>query len=202
VTRQITYLLLGDGGTDRALVPIVEWAIHRLDPGVDILEPEFRKRSGSVADFLRAFRTGAMLVFVHRDAESEGYEKRVAEFASSLPGNVVPVIPVRMTEAWLLSDAAAIARAADRPEARVIVPPLDRLEDVPDPKQLLESLLIEAASLTGRRRKLFVSSIVKRRVAVAELTTDFGRLEKLVAFRNFQQALRDAYPYRSEVKNP
>ena len=30
------------------LVPVIQWAIHRLDPEVEILEPEFRKRRGSV----------------------------------------------------------------------------------------------------------------------------------------------------------
>lgn len=39
--------IVADGGTDRLLVPIIQWAVHRLDPGVEILEPEFRKRKGA-----------------------------------------------------------------------------------------------------------------------------------------------------------
>ena len=46
----MTWSIVADGGTDRMLIPIIEWAIHRLDPEVEILEPEFRKRRGSVPD--------------------------------------------------------------------------------------------------------------------------------------------------------
>ena len=70
MNRQLAYAVVADGGTDRLLVPIIQWAVHRLDPGVEILEPEFRKRIGSVTEFLAAYRTGAMLIFVHRDSES------------------------------------------------------------------------------------------------------------------------------------
>ena len=52
---------MADGGTDRLLVPIIQWAIHRLDPVVEILEPEFRKRHGSVVDFLGAYESRVML---------------------------------------------------------------------------------------------------------------------------------------------
>ena len=64
MNRQLAYAVVADGGTDRLLVPIIQWAVHRLDPGVEILEPEFRKRRGSVAEFLTAYRPGAMLIFV------------------------------------------------------------------------------------------------------------------------------------------
>lgn len=109
MSRQITYSVVADGGTDRALLPIIEWSIHRLDPEVEILEPEFRKRSGSVHEFLQGYRTGSMITFVHRDAESDSLESRLLEF-EDVPQTVVPVVPVRMTEAWLLIDSRAIAR--------------------------------------------------------------------------------------------
>ena len=66
MSRQLTWSIVADGGTDRMLVPIIEWAIHRLDPDVEILEPEFLKRSGSVQDFLRSYESDAMIIFVHR----------------------------------------------------------------------------------------------------------------------------------------
>ncbi len=196
MTRQLLYSVVGDGGTDRALLPILRWAIHRHDPGVDLLEPDFVKRQGSLSDFLRDLDSAAMLVFVHRDAETESLASRLTEFEGVLRKDVVPVVPVRMTEAWLLIDAAAISRAADQPQATISIPRLQDLESLSNPKETLEELLLLAAgSPTGRRRKKFLSSLTARRVNVAELITDYAPLEQLPAFQHFQQTLAERYPY-------
>ena len=55
MNRQITYTVVADGGTDRLLVPIIDWTIHRLDPTLDILEPEFEKRRGSVGEYFDSY---------------------------------------------------------------------------------------------------------------------------------------------------
>src|SRR5690606_27399726 len=107
-------------------------------------------------------------VFIHRDGETASLATRLQGFAG-LDG-VVPVVPIRMTEAWLLVDPSAIARAADRPFAQLQLPNLGQLEALPNPKKTLEDLLIEAAgNPSGRRRKKFRRSIVERRVNVASL---------------------------------
>lgn len=196
MSRQLTFSIVADGGTDRALVPIVQWAVHRLDPDVEVLEPEFRKRSGSVVDYLSSYRTGAMIVFVHRDAEGVDHATRLAEFAEVERRDVVPVIPVRMTEAWLLIDGPSIARAAGRPSAEVVVPPVAQLESMANPKGRLEQLLLEAGGPhTGRRAKLFKAALPSMRVDVASLITDYSPLEALPSFKEFQAALAQVYPY-------
>lgn len=200
MTRQLTYEVVADGGTDRALVPIIEWAIHRLDPQVELLEPVFRKRNGPVAPFLRDHRSDAMLMFVHRDAESMSVEQRLAEFDGA-PAAVVPVIPVRMTEAWLLISARAIAEAADRPETEVTVPAVRDVASLADPKLELEQLLLAAAGHpSGRRGKKFRASLVSRRVNVATLIEDYAPLEGVPAFQAFQSALASKYPYPEAVR--
>lgn len=197
MSRQITFCVVADGGTDRLLVPIIQWAIHRLDPNVEILEPEFRKRSGPVAQFLAQYNPGTHLIFVHRDAENRSLDERLEEFSTVTPSkNIVPVIPIRMSEAWILFDSRAIARAADRPSYAVTVPKISELEGIADAKNHLERLLLEAAgSPTGRRLKNFKRSIVDRRVSVASLISDFEPLESLYAFGQFQQSLAKSYPY-------
>jgi hypothetical protein len=61
------------------------------------------------------------LLFLHRDADSAGRDKRLDEIHSWIKeagvtaSGVVPVIPVRMTEKWLLVDERAIRRAASNP---------------------------------------------------------------------------------------
>ena len=190
-------MLVADGGTDLALTSILDWAIHRLDPAVEILEPEFRKRQGSVQESLATLETGAMLVFVHRDGETATIQQRLKEFDAVVREDVVPVVPIRMTEAWLLISADAIAMAADHPGADITLPAIGQLESIANPKDRLEGLLMQAAgNPTGRRRKQFLKSIAERRVNVASLIDDFSPLESLPGFERFQANLRARYPYR------
>lgn len=197
MSRQLSFCVVADGGTDRVLVPIIQWAIHTLDPDVEILEPAFSKRTSSVADFLDAYQPEAMLTFLHRDAESKSLYERLGEFPRDAPDEIVPVVPVRMSEAWILFDGSAIARAADRPSYRVTVPEIAELERLADPKSRLEELLLEAAgSPTGRQLKKFNRSIVDRRVSVASLIPDFSPLTALSAFAQFQRTLAEKYPFR------
>ena len=58
------------------------------------------------------------VLFVHRDAEAQLPAFRREEVTRALAHTEiphVPVIPVRMTEAWLLADENAIRRAAGNP---------------------------------------------------------------------------------------
>lgn len=196
MVRQLTYAIVADGGTDRVLQPVIEHALRRLDQDVEILEPEFNKRRAKLQDFLAGYPEGPMLVFAHRDAEAVTLEERKREFEPVDDPRVVPVIPVRMTEAWLLVDARAICKAAGRPEAVVEVPPPGALERMADPKQHLEQLLLTAAGEpTGRRRRRFTRDMVTHRVNVAAYVRDFSALHQLTAYRSFESDLARAYPY-------
>ncbi|MCY4505436.1 MAG: hypothetical protein OXG35_00530 [Acidobacteria bacterium] len=196
MSRQLTWSVVADGGTDRLLVPIIQWAIHRLDPVVEILEPEFRKRHGSVVDFLGAYESRVMLVFVHRDSENVSLQRRLREFKAVTRPSVVPVVPVQMSEAWILFDGAAVAKAAGSPSSRVPVPAIGDIEGISNPKERLDDLLFRAAgSPTGRRGRNFKRSIVDRRVSVAEYISDYDPLRRLPAFRRFQESLAEQYPY-------
>ena len=201
MSRQLAYAIVADGGTDRLLVPIIQWAVHRLDPDVEILEPEFRKRKGSVAEFLSTYSTGAMLIFVHRDSEKLKLEERLEEFTAVDRQHVVPVVPVRMSESWLLFHGPAIAEAAGVKSSSVAVPSIVQIENITDPKGHLDDLLLQAAGPpTGRRGRIFRRSIPERRVSVAQYIADYSPLENLPAFRSFQDALAQQYPYRNMIE--
>ena len=200
MTRQLAWSVVADGGTDLLLVPLIQWAVHRLDPAVEILEPEFRKRKGSVAEFLAAYRTGATLIFAHRDAENLGLDERLREFEALERQDVVPVVPVRMSESWLLFDGLAIAKAAGAPSSQIHVPDIAQIENIPDPKHRLDELLFQAAGApAGRRGRIFRRSIARRRVSVAEYISDYSPLENVPAFRSFQEVLAERYPYRNRL---
>lgn len=95
-----------------------------------------------------------------------------------------------MQEAWLLFDESALRRAAGNPHGRnaLRLPPLARLEDLPNPKQDLYDLMREASGLRGKRRRR--SPLSARRVA--EFIEDFSPLRSLPAFSALEEYLARA----------
>ena len=128
------------------------------------------------------------LLFIHRDTESPDSSPRSAEIEQAVAeaGAVtptIPVVPIRMTEAWLLFDEQAVRRAAGNPNGRMAIElPAKHPEAIVDPKSLLHQALKKASGLTGRRlRGLRTNDAVHR---VAEYIDDFSPLRELTAFQS------------------
>jgi hypothetical protein len=137
------------------------------------------------------------VLFVHRDAEAQPLEGRlhqIREAVDILRGEVelpphVCVVPVRMTEAWLLQSESAIRSAADNPNGRnaLSLPPLRSIETLTDPKAVLHQLLVEASGLGPRRRRALNPQQLAYRIA--DLIDDFSALDQLPAFTRFNSEL-------------
>lgn len=206
---RLRFTLLADGRSDRAIVPIIEWVLRTISTVTEAgfaveftvgegFESRYSGLAGRIDAALRMFPCD--LLFVHRDAETEPIENRVVEIERAA-GTVVleryvPIIPVRMTEAWLLISESAIRMAADNPNGRdsLSLPPLAKLDSLPDPKHVCGELLLKASGKQGRRLKKLKSpsELAWRRVRVAQLIEDFAPLMKLDAFRRFVEATRKA----------
>lgn len=199
----LRYTLLSDGSSDRVLLPIISWLLQEHDVGLELrgvwadlrsLRQPPTTLSGRVARTLEFYP--CEILFMHRDAEGATFAQRRQEVGQALEeighGREVPVvciIPVRMQEAWLLLDETAIRKAAGNPRGRALlnIPASNRIEDVPDPKEMLYRALRIASEQTGRRlRKLQVSSL---RYRVVELIEDFSPLRTLPAFAEFENEL-------------
>jgi hypothetical protein len=192
------YTLVADGPSDRALVPILDWLIEEHTD--EIYQPQFAEHLPPAAQGLRR-RLGVAvdlypcdILFVHRDAERTSLDDREAEIRGSLPEKDlygVPIVPVRMTEAWLLSDEVAIRIAAGNPNGRVVIelPGPARWHQLPDPKAILRDALKTASELGARRLRKFRPDSL--RVRVAELTNDFSRLRALEAFGRVEVRLTE-----------
>lgn len=173
---------------ERGFVPQVADFATRRDPPKELAE-----RLRSACDLFPCD-----LLFVHRDAERKPLASRVEEIeraaAKIAVTHFVPVVPVRMTEAWLLIDAGAIRHAAGNPsgEAEIGLPPVERLEQEPNPKALLRNALIAAAGNRGRRLHQFQRDLGRRVLRVGETIEDFTPLRQLAAFRHFEAATLDA----------
>lgn len=192
--RIVKYTLLADGRSDQSLLPIIQWVIEEHFPdlslqsafavdGIPPISAGLRRRAQAAAALYRGD-----VLFVHRDAERDGYKVRIAELNEALNGVetvYVPVIPVRMTEAWLLGDESAIRRAAENPRGRVELqlPTRERWESLPDPKAILFGALHRAADRPARRP----IDEHRCRSRVAELTAGgFSHLRSLASFASFE----------------
>jgi hypothetical protein len=196
--RELRYTLVTNGVSDVALLPILTWLLRTQGVRCAIqaqwadLRQLRRTRKWGLADRIRWSLDlyPCDLLFVHRDAERESREKRVDEInkaiekvtASQPVPPLVCVVPVRMQEAWLLFDEAAIRHAAgNRSGCQALnLPPIKRLEDLPDPKSELYARLKQASGLRGRRLRRF--PLHKRARRVTEFIDDFTPLRALSAF--------------------
>ena len=132
------------------------------------------------------------LLFVHRDADRAGADARYREIAAAVRqsgygGPWVGIAPVRMTEAWLLSDEVAIRNAARNPSGRMPLnlPRPAALERLADPKAELDRALL-AASGVGRRRVRNRSRLPESRRALLENLPVGGPLEQVQSWVRFR----------------
>jgi len=196
LSRPLACTLAGDGVTDRSLRTVLEWVLGRMVP---LRSRRFVVQVAAPGTNLRERMARALyeypcdVLFVHRDAEREPREKRLAEIRRAADDAgvpvFVPVVPVRMTEAWFLIDERAIRQAAGNPngESSLLLPKVTSLERVPDPKKLLRDSLIRASEKTGRRLQQFERDLGERAQRVAELIEDFSPLRQLAAFKDFEK---------------
>jgi hypothetical protein len=197
----VRFTLVTDGPTDSVLRNHIAWLLKQhvgLVP-VESHWADFRSFREPPTDLASKIKLAVEyypcdVLFVHRDAERESPDQRrreienaVAAIRNQLPPRVC-VIPVRMTEAWLLFNEEAIRLAAGNPNGKVKLDlPHDRAETLPDPKEVLHKALRLACELTGRRlRKFDIMHAVHR---VAGSIDDFSPLRALPAFRAMEEEL-------------
>ena len=203
--NELTYTLLSDGSSDRGLLPILSWLLGQHLPHARIqrqwadLSRVRRPRQplSATIDFTIRYYP-CNLLFVHRDAETAPRGLRVTEITEARSKSANPdfpavcVVPVRMTEAWLLLDEEAIRRAAGNPRGHVALelPRLRDVEQLPDPKALLRKLLLAATELPGRRLKKFRGRVSAAARDVGALISDFTPLRQLSAFSAMEEELQ------------
>jgi hypothetical protein len=188
--------LLSEGSSDKALLPVLEWSVREV--GRDADKPQWadlrnlrdppKALAERIAVALELYPCD--LLFVHRDADRTDRETRTREIRAALVDVSEPpavcVVPIRMLEAWFLFDKAAIRRAAGNPRGRVplVLPAWREVEEIPDPKERLLSLLRIASELGGRRLRQLDPG--KALHLIANFVDDFSPLRALPAFRAFE----------------
>ena len=195
-----TFILLADGSSDRMLLSPIQWLL-----GEDW--------TGEIADLSRLPRPPKTLpdrikkalelqgpcdmLFVHRDAEAVAPDLRREEIFDAINEcfgtpkiPCIPIVPVRMTEAWFLFNEAAIRQAAQKPNSKSELDIPKYWDRIPDPKTILFQALCKASGRTGRDLKKFNPQKIRHQLA--EDLADFSPLLSLPAFQTLQIDIKTA----------
>lgn len=191
--------LVADGSSDRALLPIIGWLLRASgvaheQPVLADLRALPKPPEGLSARAQMAVRLHPCdVLVVHRDAEAMSWAIRreeIRQAVTELGVAYVGVVPVRMTEAWLLHDESALRRSAGNPNGPMdlLLPPLHRIESLVDAKKTLFELLKKASGFSGRRLASF-----RPQASVQNLSfevADYAPLRALTAFAEFEAELQ------------
>ena len=197
----LRFLLVCEGSSDSALIG----HISRLLIQNGQLDPQGVARTGSkpLPDKIREglrYSGACDFLLIHRDADADsetqsaGPKRRAKEIAdavrdSGYSGIWVGIVPVRMTEAWLLLDESAIRTVAGRPRSNVPLdlPSPNQVESEADPKAILEQILITASETSGRKRNIFrrdISSLKHRLLVDLPVGGPLEQVPSWVRFRD------------------
>lgn len=203
----VTFSLVGEGTSDLNLVAPIESLLLRY--GAESVEARPVDLS-TVPDrvghkvvekvkWVVENDTNVDIIFVHRDADNAGYDKRYGEisdafrdFASDF--NWVPVIPVRTIEAWILVEEYEIRRVADNPNGRIDldVPSVKDVESIKNPKEKLFDLLRQASEVSGRRLKKLNRSLGRCRSRLIDQLDVEGPVKELESWKTFEAYTKKA----------
>jgi len=203
VSREYKGLLLADGSSDRPLADHAAELFAERGCTVLMVVPELDRLTPpparTVEDQLRAalrLDDGYDVLVVHRDAEGKKPMERTAEIANAVSALScaqphVPIVPVRMTEAWLLTDESTIRTVAGRPSGRqdLKLPPSRNVERINDPKEVLKAALIEASGLSGRHLDRFKQRFGEHRRQLLHRLDRNGPVCELQAWKDFVDAV-------------
>jgi hypothetical protein len=191
-------LFVAEGSSDLPLAGIVQDLFLERGITVRLSQPDFsvmpEKVRKDIASRLlvgtRLMRPQPELIVVHRDADNAGTDKRRQEIADGagrcgIESRVLPVIPIRMTEAWLLLDESAIREVAGNPRGKndLCLPKPHEVESRSNPKKILADILLLAADASGRRRKDFEKRFFSHRRQLLERLDPHGPIVQLSSWQ-------------------
>ena len=202
----LRFLLVCEGSADAELVQHIRRLLVNL--GQEDPQGTHWYYGRLLADKIRGGlqNSGACdLLLVHRDSDSPndtqsaGPGRRREEISAAISdagydGAWASIVPVRMTETWLLLDEAAIRAVVGRPNGNdlVILPPSNNLESVANPKDVLDDALLSASGASGRRLSKIKRDLPKFHRRLLEDLPVGGPLEQIPSWVRFRDDLREA----------
>ncbi|WP_239393889.1 hypothetical protein [Frankia sp. CiP3] len=204
----VRVLFLGEGPSDAGIAAHVErlaWSrgieAVATSPDLDRLEkPPGHSVSAKLAAVAKMGGQYDVIV-VHRDADGAGADNRYLEVRNAVLSSPVAqlphvaVVPIRMTEAWLLLDEQLIRTVAGNPRGHVNLnlPTIHEAERIRDPKNRLERILVDASELSGRRLQIFRRRFSEHRRQLLERLDPDGSVQRLASWSRFVEDMTKVF---------
>ena len=152
---------------------------------------------------ITAHDLGISILCIHVDADassdkqvfenriSPAFKKIIDSEEEGICKNLVAIVPIYMTEAWMLADKellkAAIGTSKNNKELGIHRSP----ESIANPKKVIEDAIVIARKDIGKRRR--------KNLTIAKLYEPIGedialeKLEQLSAYKKFQNSIRELF---------
>lgn len=166
-------------------------------PKIGLDFPEFTKQ----ASLKGVSELGISILAIHTDADRDSYEERKQHKfvpAQSLLDSaeedcckiLVPIIPVRMIEAWMLADTALLKEEMGTNKNDHDLG-IDRFpESIADPKNVIqEAIRLATADKPKRRQRLSIGELY----SIIGDKIELSKLDRLDSYTKFREEVREAY---------
>jgi hypothetical protein len=209
----ITMAFSAEGTTDQRFLESIikrtfEEVAFQCEGLIEVYDPiyiKFPKRFGFVQGAriiaMEAFKAGINILCVHVDADDKSDSaviqqkidpafKAIAEMEGDACKNVVAIIPIYMSEAWMLADKDLLKAEIDTEKSDEELGFLKDAESIPDPKNVIKSAIRTAQSHLSRRRN---------KITISDLYQPMGqkipivKLEELHSYKNFKSGVENAF---------
>lgn len=200
-------LFIAEGTSDHPLSNIVETLFFTKGVEIRLSTPDFSLLSEKVnKDIKSKVEAGVKLIgsvpdviVIHRDADNSGTLARIKEIDLGTRHllnltKVVPIIPVKMTEAWLLLDEKSIRTVSGNPKGKVSIniPKVREVESIANPKSFLAECILTASELTGRKRETLKKRFNQNRRQLLGKLDQEGPVTSLPSWQNLLKSVEKA----------
>lgn len=213
MTKQIIIAYATEGTTDiRFLESIIkrtfEEVAFQCSDAIEIFDPiHFKKLKGNIEEKALKYadqfiESGAMVFCLHIDADNrtdeQAFQNQINPAFNTIKNNhqelsncLIAIVPIQMTEAWMLADKELLKSELGTNENDEILGINKHPELFADPKQIIqETIRITRENLTKRRRsKLKIDDLYKPLGQKIKLE----KLEVLPSYQKFKNAVINVF---------
>ncbi len=215
MAKQIIIALATEGNTDHEFLPnIIQRTFERValnsQQEIEIFEPiclspisgkNIKEKALEYA--IQAVDKGAIVLCFHADADDttdkNAFEDRIDPAFKAIESNdrdlcknLVAIVPIQMTEAWMLADKELLKKELGTTQNDGELGINKNPESFADPKQAITDAITKARKHITKRRR--------NKLTIDDLYSPLGRkiqlskLESLSSYQKFEKAVRDIFP--------
>lgn len=205
---KINFLLTGEGVSDLRLTEHIEdllilegfSEVSGEAPDLTMFSPTPGRTVHQKISALLRHYPNTDLIFVHRDSDGEPINDRELEIYRAaqllnIENTVIPLIPVRSLEAWLLADENLIKEVAGNRTYRSPIkclPKIKSIENLADPKNTLVNVLCEVSEAQGAKLRQFKSRFGEMRARLTFGLSCDGPVKNLPSYVEFRRKVNIA----------